>query len=103
MLALLLLLLSGEPRHVAVTAKRFTFTPAEIHLRKGEDVVLELTTLDRTHGFEAPELGLSAEIEPGKTTRLRLTPSKTGTFEFHCNVFCGSGHEEMSGRIVVEE
>jgi heme/copper-type cytochrome/quinol oxidase subunit 2 len=25
----------------------------------------------------------------------------TGTFVFHCDVFCGSGHEEMAGRIVV--
>jgi len=25
-----------------------------------------------------------------------------GTLEFHCTVFCGSGHEEMSGVIVVK-
>ena len=27
-----------------------------------------------------------------------ITPKK---FEFHCSVFCGSGHEEMRGQIVV--
>jgi cytochrome c oxidase subunit 2 len=25
----------------------------------------------------------------------------SGTFPFHCDVFCGEGHEEMTGEIVV--
>jgi len=28
-------------------------------------------------------------------------PDKLGAFDFNCDVFCGSGHEEMAGRIVV--
>ncbi|HXD51403.1 MAG TPA: cytochrome c oxidase subunit II, partial [Burkholderiales bacterium] len=38
---------------------------------------------------------------PGKTTRLRLVPDKTGTFVFLCDVFCGTGHEEMNGKLIV--
>jgi hypothetical protein len=30
-----------------------------------------------------------------------VRPERAGTFAFHCDVFCGDGHEEMSGRIVV--
>jgi heme/copper-type cytochrome/quinol oxidase subunit 2 len=32
---------------------------------------------------------------------LSFTPDKAGTFTFLCDVFCGDGHEGMSGRLVV--
>jgi cytochrome c oxidase subunit 2 len=86
---------------VKIAAKRFTFSPSVIHLKKGETVILELTSLDRTHGFEAPDLGLTATIKPGAPTRIKVTPTKAGSFSFHCNVFCGDGHEDMNGTIVV--
>ena len=67
----------------------------------GVPVVLELTTLDRKHGFQAPDLEIDEIIEPGKITRVRIVPDKAATYDFHCTVFCGSGHEEMTGQIVV--
>jgi cytochrome c oxidase subunit 2 len=60
-----------------------------------------LTTLDVTMGFSAYELGLHGDIVTGRVTQLRFTPDKVGSFEFSCDVFCGSGHEEMGGVIVV--
>jgi cytochrome c oxidase subunit 2 len=51
---------------------------------------------------QLPELGLRADIEPGTVTRVPLTPSRAGTFPFACDIFCGDGHEEMSGELVVE-
>ena len=90
-------------RVVRVTAKRYEYSPSTLELKKGEPVVLELVSLDRAHGFEAPALGLRADVEPGASTRLPFVPDKVGTFEFHCDVFCGSGHEDMSGEIVVHE
>ena len=86
---------------VQVAAERYKFTPEVIRLRVGEPVVLELTSLDRRHGFRAPDLKIDETIEPGKVTRVRIVPEKAGTYEFHCSVFCGSGHEEMTGQIVV--
>jgi cytochrome c oxidase subunit 2 len=91
----------GE-RVVHVTARKFEYSPSEIHLKKGEPVVLELVSLDRTHGFEAPDLGLSTEIHPEAPARLHFVPRKEGRFPFHCTVFCGEGHEDMTGEIVVD-
>ena len=54
-------------------------------------------------GFNLPDFGVRADIVPGKTTRLRLVPDKLGTFIFLCDVFCGSGHEEMNGKLTVVE
>jgi len=86
---------------VHITAKRFAFAPATIELKVGEPIVLELTSLDRKHGFSAPDLHVEVMILPGKLTRVRIVPDHPGTFTFHCSVFCGGGHEDMTGQIVV--
>ena len=88
---------------VEILAQRFNFTPDEIKVKKGVPVDLELTTLDRLHGFDVPALGLRAEIVPGQTTHVKFTPDKAGRFLFHCDIFCGEGHEDMDAAIVVEE
>jgi cytochrome c oxidase subunit II len=90
-------------RVIHVEARKFSFNPARIEVKKGESVVLELVSLDRDHGFSAPELDIRADIKPGAPTRVPFTATKTGTFSFHCDVFCGSGHEGMEGDIVVTE
>ena len=87
---------------VRVTAHRFAFDPAVIHVHRGVPVALDLVSLDRVHGFLAPDLGLRTDVLPGQVTRVRFVASRTGTFPFHCDVFCGPGHEEMSGVVVVD-
>ena len=89
-------------RVVTVTAHAFEYVPKEITLKKGEPVVLELASQDLFHGFSIPDLGLRADLAPNQTARVRLTPQKVGTFEFHCDNFCGAGHEDMNGKIIVE-
>ena len=86
---------------IHVTAKKFEYTPSEITVKKGVPVVLEITSLDRHHGFQLREFGVRADIEPGEVTRVRIQPEKTGRFPFECDVFCGSGHEDMSGELIV--
>ena len=88
---------------VKVVAKRFVYTPGEIVLKKGVPAVLEFTSLDFVHGFKIPDLDLRADLPPGKVTVVRFTPEKAGVYAFLCDNFCGSGHEEMNGRIVVKE
>jgi cytochrome c oxidase subunit 2 len=88
---------------VEILAQRFNFTPDEIKVKKGMPVDLELTTLDRLHGFDVPGLGLRAQIVPGETTHVKFMPDKAGRFLFHCDIFCGEGHEDMDAAIVVEE
>jgi cytochrome c oxidase subunit 2 len=88
---------------IRITTKKFAYSPPQLVLKKGEPVVLELTSQDREHGFRLAELGIRADVKPGAPTRVRLVPQKTGTFAFACDVFCGSGHEEMAGEIVVVE
>jgi cytochrome c oxidase subunit 2 len=96
---------TGDPieKVIRVSAKNFEFTPGEITVKKGEPVVLELTSEDRAHGFSLPDFGVEGKIKPGAVTRLSFTPNKAGKFGFACDVFCGSGHEDMSGTLIVTE
>jgi len=94
---------SAEPKEkvIKITAKKFNYTPGEVKLKKGVPVILEFRTQDVLMGFNLPDFNARADIVPGKTTRLRLVPDKTGTFVFLCDVFCGTGHEEMHGKLTV--
>jgi cytochrome c oxidase subunit 2 len=92
----------GE-RVVPIKVKRFEYMPKEVTLKKGVPVVLELKSLDVPHGFNLPDLGVRADVLPGQTARVRIVPKQTGRFVFHCDIFCGTGHEELEGAIVVKE
>jgi cytochrome c oxidase subunit 2 len=115
LLAVLLLLAAGifafnvlaadqTAQVIKITAKKFEYSPNEITIKAGVPVILEFTSLDRVHGFTVPDLGgIRATIEPGKVTQVRITVPKAGTYEFHCDLFCGEGHEGMTGKIIVTE
>lgn len=93
-----------QERVVKVTAKKFEYSPNEIRVKTGVPTVFEFTSLDRVHGFTVPDLGgIRATIEPGKVTRVTILAPKAGTYEFHCDLFCGDGHEGMTGKIIVED
>jgi cytochrome c oxidase subunit II len=91
------------PKRIDVSVKRFAYEPAEITVKKGEPVVLEITTQDVAHGLKFKELNLNTKIEKGKPGELAFTPTKTGDFVGHCSVFCGSGHGSMTLTLHVTE
>jgi cytochrome c oxidase subunit 2 len=86
---------------IRITARKFVFVPGELSLKKGIPVVLEFETADVVMGFNAPDFNVRADLIPGQLARVRLVPQKIGTFEFLCDIFCGDGHEGMSGKIHV--
>jgi len=90
-----------EEQVIKILARRFTYTPNKLSLKRGIPVILELTSADVLMGFNAPDFDLRADIIPGQTARVRLVPDKVGTFTFLCDIFCGSGHETMSGTMTV--
>jgi cytochrome c oxidase subunit 2 len=90
-------------RVIHITAKKFEFSPDSITLKKGEPVVFEISSDDRKHGFNLRAFGLRSDVLPGNVSRIRFTPDKTGKFTFSCDVFCGDGHEEMTGTVVVTD
>ena len=91
----------GSERVIKVVARKWVFLPNAIELRKGEPVTLEFTAPEVVMGFNAPDFKVRADIIPGQVAKVRFTPDKAGTFTFLCDIFCGDGHEQMSGRLIV--
>jgi len=90
-----------KERVIKIEARRFAYTPDVITLKRGEAVLLEITAIDFAHGFSVPDLKQRADLVPGRPVRLRLQPESAGRFTFLCDNFCGGGHEEMNGTLVV--
>jgi len=95
-------LAAQSPPEIRISARKFEYHPAKATTKVGRPVVLVLTSEDRIHGFKMPDFGLRTDIVPGQETRVTLTPDKVGSFTFFCDVFCGDGHEDMEGVLVVE-
>jgi len=96
------LLAAETGTEVSVAASKFEFTPDTVKARVGVPLTFVLTSLDRIHGFKMPEFGIRTDIIPDQETRVTITPTRAGKFAFFCDVFCGDGHEEMAGTLVVE-
>jgi cytochrome c oxidase subunit II len=93
----------SEPsRRIPIVAKKYTFEPQVIRLKKDETVVLEVTSTDVQHGFSVPGLGISEPIQKGRVAEIRVTPETRGEFPVECDIICGAGHDEMVGKIIVE-
>jgi len=95
------ILAQPKPRIIPMLAKKFTYEPAQVTLKVNEPVVFQLTSADVVMGFSVPDFKVRGTIIPGQTTEVAMTPDKVGEFTFLCDVFCGSGHENMEGTIRV--
>jgi cytochrome c oxidase subunit 2 len=92
-----------NPKVIEITAKKFEFTPNEITIKKGEPVILRLTTADRVHGFMSKPLKVDTDIAAGKTTDIPVTPDTAGDFTVICDHYCGTGHGNMKMKVTVVE
>jgi cytochrome c oxidase subunit 2 len=97
----MLVLAQAKPRIIPITARKFEYEPGELTLKLNEPVVFQLKSADVVMGFSVPDFGVRGTIIPGQVTEVPMTPTKTGEFIFLCDVFCGSGHENMEGTMRV--
>lgn len=91
-----------SPRRIEIIAKRFTYDPDMISLKRGQPVVLVLRSNDVTHGLKIAEMSvLSENIKKGKETEIQFTPEEAGHYLGRCAHFCGKGHGSMTLEIDV--
>jgi len=93
---------SAATRTIKMTAELWKFTPNVVRVKQGEKVTLEITGVSGKHGFAIPALGINETIIQGNTASVVIPTDKTGTFDFRCSIQCGSGHNDMTGQIVIE-
>jgi len=73
----------------------------ELHVPRGEPVVLTMSSEDAIHSFFVPAFRLKQDVLPGRWTRLWFTATEAGEFPLFCAEYCGTEHSRMIGRIVV--
>ena len=95
------ILAQPKPRIIPIRAQKFTYEPSKLTLKLNAPVIFQLTTADVVMGFSVPDFKVRATVIPGQMTELPMTPDKVGEFTFLCDVFCGSGHENMEGTMNV--
>ena len=94
---------TAAPRVIRIVAHRFEFVPNHVTLKKGEPVVLQVTSEDVTHGFFVRPLKIDEDVAAGQTKQIPLTPQVAGTYTIICDHFCGVNHGNMHMTIEVVE
>ena len=91
-----------EPRVIEVTARSFAFEPSEIEVTEGDRVRLVVRSADGPHGLEITQFRVSKDIPRGKDpVIIEFTADTVGRFPILCSVYCGEGHDDMKGALVV--
>lgn len=85
-----------------VTAKKWEFNPHTIGVRLGDTVRLIVKSEDVSHGFSIPDFKVNQTINAGETATIEFVADKKGSFTFSCSVYCGTGHGNMKGTLIVQ-
>ena len=95
-------LAQGEPREILVVAKRFGFEPARVEVKEGERIRLVVSSEDGVHGLEIKKFRVNKKIpRGGDKVTIVFVASAPGEYPILCSEYCGEGHEEMKGALVV--
>ena len=84
-------------------------TVNDLHVPYGEDVVIQIQSMDVLHSFFLPNMRVKQDVVPGmkQFVWFRARPpavnnAKPRTFDVVCAELCGWGHYKMRGRLTVE-
>jgi cytochrome c oxidase subunit 2 len=93
---------ASAPREIPVVAKRFTFEPARIEVTEGERIRLVVASGDGVHGVEIKKFKVNKKVpRGGDRITIDFVASAPGEYPILCSEYCGNGHEEMKGTLVV--
>src|SRR5688572_16727099 len=91
-----------EPRIIEITARRFAFEPSEVNATVGERLQLVVRSADGVHGLEIKKMKIKKEVpRGGEPVTIDFTATTEGSFPILCSEYCGNGHDDMSGMLIV--
>ena len=93
---------TSDPRVIEITVRRFAFEPSEVEATIGEKLQLDVRSADGVHGLEIKRLKVKQEIpRGGEPVTIDFTATTEGRFPILCSEYCGNGHDDMSGVLIV--
>ena len=94
----------GEPIDVYLMAMRFSYMPRVLRLEHSVPYRFRMMSMDVNHGvsihtgFAGHIMRRAAQI----MTEMVMTFPEPGEYMIYCTVYCGEGHSQMKGKIIVE-
>jgi cytochrome c oxidase subunit 2 len=98
--------LDGAPLEVQVIAQQWLFTyrypsfggmeSAHLVLPIDAPIEMHITSLDVTHSFWFPGIGVKADAVPLKDNVFNVVPRQVGTYRIQCGELCGIWHGAMA-------
>ena len=69
---------------------------------RGERLRLVITSADGVHGVEIKKFKIKKEVpRGGEAVTIEFTATTEGTFPILCSEYCGDGHNDMTGMLIV--
>ena len=94
----------GNGQYTAhIVAQMWNFMPREIRVPVGSEVLFNVTSRDITHGFLIEAHNANIMLLPGQIAQARVRFDRPGQFHIICHEYCGPGHQNMFGVIIVED
>jgi cytochrome c oxidase subunit 2 len=91
-------IIGGNPRNMTQAERE---SIGKLVLPKGRAVRLTMTSEDVIHDFGVPAFRQKIDVLPGRYVRTWYNPTRPGRYHLFCNQYCGTGHADMVGWVVV--
>lgn len=75
----------------------------ELHVPAGRPIKLIMSSQDVIHSFFVPDYRIKQDVVPGRYTETWFQVPEAGESIIFCTEYCGTGHSDMSGKVVVHE
>jgi cytochrome c oxidase subunit 2 len=84
-----------------VVAQQFIFRPNPIRVPADSRVTFYITSPDVIHGFEVVGTNVNTMVIPGQVATITVEFDEPAEYGVLCNEYCGSGHHDMEGKLIV--
>ncbi len=91
----------SAPMIIEVIARKFEFEPSRIEVTEGDRVRLIVRSGDGVHGIAIKKFKINKLVPRGEEVTIDFVAAAPGTFPIACSEYCGEGHEDMTGMLVV--
>jgi cytochrome c oxidase subunit 2 len=88
---------------VYLLAQKWSFEPAVLRLKANQNYRFRMMAVDTAHGasIQLGNAGHIMRLPKGALVDRQLTFTSPGEFLLYCTMYCGEGHQFMSGKIIV--
>lgn len=87
---------------VYLLARSFQFQPNVVRVPAGRPVTFHMTSADVVHGLMLGQGNININLIPGQVASVRQTFKHPGSYLSECHEYCGTGHQTMNFKLIVE-